>query len=84
MFVENKFNGHQRHGKNVSESTVKRRLHSHGILISSKYADLTQQDLDAVVIEILEQFPKTGYKRNTEFKKTSAGNNEKSRSRRGH
>lgn len=64
---------HQRHGKNVSESTVKRRLHSHGILISSKYADLTQQDLDAVVIEILEQFPKTGYKRNTEFKKNECG-----------
>ena len=48
---------------NVSESTVKRRLQNFGLSISSKYANLRQQDLDNIVKEILEQFPKTGYKR---------------------
>ena len=47
---------------NVSDSTVKRRIQNDGLSISSKYANLGQQDLDNIVKEILEQFPKTGYK----------------------
>ncbi len=48
---------------NVSESTVKRKRQNFGLSILSKYANLRQQDLDNIVKEILEQFPKTGYKR---------------------
>ena len=32
----------------VSESTVKRRLYSFGISISSKYADLSEEELDTI------------------------------------
>ena len=35
---------------------------NHGLYISSKYANFTQQELDNIFKEILEQFPKTGYK----------------------
>ena len=64
MFIENKFTvSAMAKMLNVSESTVKRRLQNFGLSISSKYANLRQQDLDNIVKEILEQFPKTGYKR---------------------
>ena len=64
MFIENKFTiTAMAKMLNVSESTVKRRVKNYGLSISSKYAILTQQELDNVVKEILEQFPKTGYKR---------------------
>ncbi len=64
MFIENKFTvSAVAKMLNVSESTVKRRLQNFGLSISSKYANLRQQDLDNIVKEILEQFPKTGYKR---------------------
>lgn len=64
MFIDNKFTiSAMAKMLEVSESTIKRRLQSYGLSISSKYADLRQQDLDDIVKEILEQFPKTGYKR---------------------
>ena len=64
MFVENKFSiNAMARMLEVSESTVKRRLYSCGISISSKYADLSEEELDTIVLQILQQFPKTGYKR---------------------
>ena len=64
MFIENKFTiTAMAKMLNVSESTVKRRVKNYGLSILSKYANLTQQELDNVVKKILEQFPKTGYKR---------------------
>ena len=47
----------------VSESTVRRWLRSNGISISSQYANLSKGDLDTIVVGILQQFPKSGYKR---------------------
>ena len=46
----------------VSESTVKRRLHRHRMSISSRYANLSEADLDTIVMDIIQQFPKSGYK----------------------
>lgn len=63
MFVENKFTiSAMARMLEVSQSTIKRRLHCYGMSISSEYADLTEEALDGIVLQILEQFPKTGYK----------------------
>lgn len=64
MFIDNKFTiSAIAKMLQVSESTIKRRLSYFDISISSKYTDLSCQDLDNIVKEILEQFPKSGYKR---------------------
>ena len=47
----------------VSESTIKRRLHLYELSISSTYSNLSNEALDATVKGILDVFPKTGYKR---------------------
>ena len=47
----------------VSESTVRRWLRSNGISISSQYANLSKGDLDTILLGILQQFPKSGYKK---------------------
>ena len=63
MFVENKFTiSAMARMLEVSQSTIKRRLHCYGMSISSEYADLTEEALDGIVLQILQQFPKTGYK----------------------
>lgn len=51
----------------VSESTVKRRLSDFGIPVRGSYTELTDDQLDAVILSILQDFPNTGYKRMTGF-----------------
>ncbi len=64
MFIDNKFTiSSVAKMLQVSESTIKRRLHFYGLSIQSTYANLSNEDLDSIVKEIMDQFPKTGYKR---------------------
>lgn len=63
MFVENKFNiSAMARMLKVGEPTVKRQLRVNGISISSQYANLSESELDTIVLSILQQFPKSGYK----------------------
>ena len=46
----------------VSESTVKRILCKYEIYIYSQYPNLSEAELDAMVMDIIQQVPKSGYK----------------------
>ena len=66
MFIDNKFTiSSVANMFKVSESTIKRRLSFYGSSVtSSKYTNMTCQDLDDMVKEILEKFPKTVFQFN--------------------
>ena len=51
----------------VSESTIKRRLSDFGISIRCSYTQMTDKDLDGVILSIIQNFPSMGYKRMTGF-----------------
>ena len=51
----------------VSESTVKRRIREFGINIRDGYCDFTDQQLDQLVSQFLNNFPNSGYRRMTGF-----------------
>ena len=64
MFIDNKFTiNSMAKMLQVSESTIKRRLHLYELSISSTYSNLSNEALDVIVRDILDLFPKTGYKR---------------------
>ena len=64
MFIDNKFTINSvAKMLQVSESTIKRRLHLYELSISPTYSNLSNEALDAIVKDILDLFPKTGYKR---------------------
>ena len=44
----------------VSESTIKRRLSDFGISIRCSYTQMTDEDLDGVILSIIQNFPNTG------------------------
>lgn len=46
----------------ISEKTVYRRLAEHGMSVRDSYANLTEQELDDIVKDILHDFPNSGYK----------------------
>lgn len=64
MFVENKVSVSAMASMlDVSESTVKRGILTYGVSMSSQYANLSEADLDAIAMDIIQKFPKSGYKR---------------------
>lgn len=48
---------------NVGVSTVIRRIKEFGFSLSKRYTDITPEDLDESVSEILRDFPNSGYKK---------------------
>ena len=46
----------------VSEKTIHRRLQDNGLSVHSTYEKLTDDDLDVIVKNILQDFPNSGYK----------------------
>lgn len=46
----------------ISEKTVYRRLAENGMSVRDTYANLTEQELDAIIKDILHEFPNSGYK----------------------
>jgi ribulose bisphosphate carboxylase small subunit len=46
----------------VSEKTIHRRLQDNGMSVHSTYKKLTDEDLDNIVKNILQEFPNSGYK----------------------
>lgn len=46
----------------VSEKTIHRRLQDNGLSVHSTYEKLTDDDLDVIVKDILQEFPNSGYK----------------------
>lgn len=46
----------------ISEKTVYRRLEENGMSIRDTYANMTDQELDDIIKEVLHQFPNSGYK----------------------
>jgi hypothetical protein len=51
----------------VSQSTIKRHLSDFGIPIRCSYTEMTDNELDGVILSVLQDFPNTGYKRMTGF-----------------
>ena len=51
----------------VSLRTVERRLQEFGLSCREVYSTMSDEDLDAVINSILNDFPETGYKRMTGF-----------------
>lgn len=51
----------------VSLQTVERRLQEFGLSCREVYSTMSDEDLDAVINSILNDFPETGYKRMTGF-----------------
>ena len=47
----------------VSEKTIHRRLQDNGLSVHSTYEKLTDNDLDVIVKNMLQDFPNSGYKR---------------------
>ena len=48
---------------NVSKRTMHRRMSEYGFSISSRYTEISDDDLDETVREVLRKFPRTGYQR---------------------
>ena len=46
----------------ISEKTVYRRLTEHGMSVRDSYANLTEQELDDIIKDVLHDFPNSGYK----------------------
>ena len=46
----------------ISEKTVYRRLSENGMSVRDTYANLTEQELDAIIEDVLHEFPNSGYK----------------------
>ena len=46
----------------VSEKTIHRRLQENGMSVHGTYEKLTDEDLDVIVKNILQEFPNSGYK----------------------
>ena len=46
----------------VSDKTVYRRLHEFGISVRASYSSMSEAELDAVIQDILHNFPNCGYK----------------------
>ena len=53
----------------VSLRTIERRQHEYGIRLRSVYNQISNEDLDGIIGNILCDFPETGYKRMTRFLK---------------
>ena len=51
----------------VSESTVKRRICEFGINVRDGYCDFNDEQLDRLVLQLLTEFPNSGYRRMTGF-----------------
>ena len=49
----------------VSERTVKRRVLEFGSSVRARYSDLTEEQLDRIVLRSLDDFPNSGYRRMT-------------------
>ena len=47
----------------VSVSTIKRRLQKYSMSITESYSSITNEILDEEILNILKQFPRTGYRR---------------------
>ena len=54
----------------VSLRTIERRQHEFGIRLRSAYNQISNENLDGIIENILCDFPETGYKRMTGFLKT--------------
>ncbi|XP_028412583.1 uncharacterized protein LOC114535478 [Dendronephthya gigantea] len=52
---------------NVGKRTIERRLHEFGISINTTFSSINNDDLDAVVRDIVKEFPNVGYRRLTGF-----------------
>ncbi len=48
---------------NVGKRTIERRLHEFGISINTSFSSLGNSELDAIVQEIVREFPNIGYRR---------------------
>ena len=48
---------------NVGKRTIERRLHEFGISMNAVFSSLNNDELDAIVREIVHEFPNVGYKR---------------------
>ena len=53
----------------VSKSTTHRRMSEFGLSVSSQYSDINNDELDEVVRLIIDDFPRTGYRRMMGFLK---------------
>ena len=49
----------------VSESTVKRRIREYDSFVRKRYSDISEENLDSIVGQLMIQFPNCGYKRMT-------------------
>lgn len=48
---------------NVGKRTIERRLHEFGISMNAVFSSLNNDELNAIVREIVHEFPNVGYKR---------------------
>ena len=48
---------------NVGKRTIERRLHEFGISINTTFSSLSNHELDAIVQDIVHEFPNIGYRR---------------------
>ena len=49
----------------VSEGTVKRRIREYDSFVRKRYSDISEENLDSIVGQLMIQFPNCGYKRMT-------------------
>lgn len=54
----------------VSVSTIQRRLNDYNISIKESYTELTNEELDRVILQIQRDHPNTGYRRMEGFLST--------------
>ena len=50
---------------NVSMRTIERRMAEFGLSIRSTYSDIHDEQLDSMILELMQDFPNTGYRRMT-------------------
>ena len=64
MYIENRFTVSQLATMlSVSKSTIRRRLRKFDILINQSYSNLTDDQLDLKIKDLISQFPNCGYRR---------------------
>ena len=64
FFIERQFNTRDMAAMmNVSIRTIERRMAEFGLSIRSTYSDMQDDQLDRIILELMQDFPNTGYRR---------------------
>ncbi len=50
---------------NVSTRTIERRMAEFGLSMRAMYSDIDDEQLDRIILELVRDFPNTGYQRMT-------------------